>query len=76
MKIEHNSRLEFYRTPFGAVTCKTEITLKLAVSGAGIPSSVKVKWNFDGEEQQDADMSYVFSIGDMSVYSAKFTAPE
>ena len=76
MKIEHNSRLEFYRTPFGAVTCKTEITLKLAVSGAGIPSSVKVKWNFDGEEQQDADMSYVFSIGDMSVYSAKLTAPE
>ena len=42
MDIEHNSRKKFYRFPFGAVTCGGEVRLRLAVSGAGIPSAVRL----------------------------------
>ena len=76
MTIEHNSRLDFYRAPFGAVCCGDKITLRLTVSGAGIPSSVKVLWNFDGENFSDKEMHYAMSIGEMSVYEAEITAPE
>ena len=31
MKLRHNSRLARYRTPFGAVTAGTEVTLTLEV---------------------------------------------
>ena len=50
MKIEHNSRNEFYRTPFGAVTDKQSVCIRLGISGGGIPNSVTlVYWNADKE---------------------------
>ncbi len=75
MQIEHNSREIFYREPFGAVSCGTKVNLKLAVSGAGIPSAVRVVLVRDGEERR-TDMAFLFSIGDNSIYGAEITAPE
>lgn len=53
MDIEHNSREKFYRRPFGAVTCGTEIRLRIAVSGAGIPRAVRVVYMEDGKAEKE-----------------------
>ncbi len=74
--IEHDSRERFYRKPFGAVVCGTRIRLRVSVMGAGIPNSVKLIYTLDGGEPEDLDMHYLFSMGDRSIYSIKFTVPE
>ncbi len=76
MKIEHNSRTNFYRSPFGAVVCGTEITLRLAVSDGGIPSAVRLIYQVDGEDETAVDMPYELTVNGSSVYSAKIKAPE
>lgn len=75
MRIEHNSRSEFYRTPFGAVTNGSEVQLRLAVSDAGIPTSVRLIFRPDGGNETFSDMAYETSINGSSVYSAKITMP-
>ncbi len=76
MDIEHNSREKFYRRPFGAVTCGTEVRLRISVSGLGIPSAVHLVYKTDGGEPIYKDMSYIFSLGDRSIYSARINMPE
>ncbi len=76
MDIEHNSREKFYRRPFGAVTCGTEIRLRLAVYGAGIPSEVKLVYKEDGKDERRADMSYAFDINGNCIYTVKIKMPE
>ncbi len=76
MNIEHNSREKFYRRPFGAVTCGTEIRLRLAVHGAGIPSAVRLVYKEDGREERRADMSYAFDINGNCIYTIKLNMPE
>lgn len=76
MRIEHNSRSEFYRTPFGAVTSGSEVRLRLAVSDAGIPTSVRLICQPDGGEEAFSDMVYETSINGSSVYFAKITMPD
>ena len=69
MDIEHNSREKFYRFPFGAVTCGGEVRLRLAVSGAGIPSAVRLVYMEDGKGEVRKDMPYIFDVGDHCIYS-------
>ena len=76
MDIEHNSREKFYRRPFGAVTCGTEIRFRIAVSGAGIPSEVKLVIKRDGEEEHRFDMSYMFDVNGHCIYSVKVKMPD
>lgn len=76
MKLEHNSREKFYRYPFGAVTCGEKVTLRLAVSGVGIPYAIRVVYMCDGGEEKRADMSYVFDVGDYCIYSAELEMPQ
>ncbi len=75
MKIEHNSQLEIYRSPFGAVTCGTPVTIRIAASDAGIPSAVLLHYRFN-EEQYSLNMAYVFNVGDYCFYSAEITMPQ
>ncbi|MBQ7974257.1 MAG: glycoside hydrolase family 13 protein [Clostridia bacterium] len=75
MLLEHNSRCEFYRTPFGAVKTGTEITLRLSVTDGGIPHSVKcVTQSASGTVYRD--MVYVFTLSGASIYSCTFSAPD
>lgn len=76
MNIEHNSREEFYRYPFGAVTCRTEIRFRLAVSGVGIPSAVRFVYKEDAGEEVRCDMPYMFEVGDYCIYSVNIKMPE
>ncbi len=76
MEIEHNSRLDFYRSPFGAVTCKSKIRMRLSVSGAGIPAAVRLICRPDGGDEKAYDMHYILTLNGSSVYSADITMPE
>ena len=50
MKIEHNSQMEIYRFPFGAVESGTKVRLRLGIADGGIPSSIKVHYRFKDEK--------------------------
>lgn len=75
MNIEHNSREEFYRFPFGAVTCGTDVRLRLAVDDIGIPNAVRLVYIEDGKEEKRVDMPYIFSLSSFSVYSVSIKVP-
>ena len=75
MKIEHNSRNTFYRTPFGAVTEGTSVTLSLAVSECGIPWLVQLMIKEDNGEWQYIDMAYTFDVNGSSIYTATAKMP-
>jgi len=62
MDIEHNSREKFYRFPFGAVTCGGEVRLRLAVSGAGIPSAVRLVYMEDGKGEVRICRIFLMSV--------------
>lgn len=76
MDIEHNSREKFYRHPFGAVTCGTEIRFRLSVSGAGIPSAVRLVYKEDAGEEVRVDMPYMFDVSNHCIYSVNVKMPE
>lgn len=76
MDIEHNSREEFYRFPFGAVTCGTDVRLRLAVKDVGIPNAVRLVYIEDGKEEQRVDMPYLFSLSHYSIYSVSIKVPK
>ncbi|MBQ8300927.1 MAG: hypothetical protein IJX57_03070, partial [Clostridia bacterium] len=76
MVIEHNSREQFYRYPFGAVTCGTEVRFRLSVSGVGIPSAVRFVYKQDEKEEVRVDMPYMFDVGDHCVYSVNVKMPD
>ncbi len=77
MHAEHNSREKFYRSPFGAVRCSTEIKLRLALSNAGIPGAVRLVIREDSSEtEQCVDMAFVFTVGENSIYEADVRMPE
>ena len=76
MDIEHNSRENFIDFPFGAVTCGGEVRLRLAVSGAGIPSAVRLVYMEDGKGEVRKDMPYIFDVGDHCIYSVNVKMPE
>lgn len=76
MNIEHNSREKFYRRPFGAVECGTEIRFRISASGIGIPHAVRLVYKKDGGEENCVDMAYLFELGDHSIYSVKVKMPD
>lgn len=75
MNLEHNSRSCYYRSPFGAVTTGTEVTLRLAVSECGIPHYVRLIYIINGEKKY-MEMCYINTICSNSIYEAKLTVPE
>ncbi len=76
MNIEHNSREKFYRNPFGAVVCGTEIQFRLAVSGAGIPLAVRIVYKEDKGEEVRRDMPYAFEVGSYCIYAVSIRMPD
>ncbi len=75
MRIEHNSRMQIYRTPFGAVTSGTRVKLRLGIADGGIPNSVRVHYRFY-DEKYFSNMSYIFEIGGFCIYEAELVMPD
>ncbi len=76
MDIEHNSRELFYRSPFGAVTCGTNIRFRLSVAGVGIPNAIRIVYMPDGKAEIRADMPYVFEVSEHSIYEVTIKMPD
>lgn len=75
MIIEHNSQLNIYRSPFGAVTSGEKVILRIGISGGGIPYVLKLHYKFKKEEKS-ADMYYIFEIGGMCIYETTLVMPD
>lgn len=75
MKIEHNSRASLYRTPFGAVTKNTPITIRLALSDFGIPKHIKIVYSFK-KETHSKNMYYISEVAGTYIYEAIINAPD
>ncbi|MBR5270924.1 MAG: glycoside hydrolase family 13 protein, partial [Clostridia bacterium] len=75
MNIEHNSQELFYRSPFGALKCDEELTLRIALTNPGIPHYVKCIYGADGEDKSGLDMCYVFSVNNSNIYQASMRMP-
>jgi len=75
MNLEHDSRSSYYRTPFGAVTTGTEVTLRLAVSDCGIPHFVRMYYIINGNKQY-LEMNYVNTICSNNIYETSLTVPD
>ena len=76
MKLEHNSQDLFYRSPFGAVEEKSRVTLKLAISGGGIPKYVRVIYFIRDRDIKISDMYYVSDVGDFCIYKTEIQLDE
>lgn len=76
MDVEHNSRELFFRSPFGAVTCGTTVSLKLSVGGVGIPRAIRLVYKEDEGEERRLDMPYIFVLSGHSIYSVDLKMPE
>ncbi len=75
MKIEHNSQMEIYRFPFGAVIRGTKVRLRLGIADGGIPNSVKVHYRFK-DEIYFANMFYIFEVCGFCMYEAEIVMPD
>lgn len=75
MELEHNSQAAIYRSPFGAVTTGSEITLRLAVREGGPIDRIGLYTRFGGQEDR-IGMAYVFAAGGLHFYEAQIRAPK
>lgn len=70
LKIEHNTRNIFYKNPFGALTTEQSAQIRLAISGAGIPNSVKIFYINKDKETNSFNMPYVNEVCGFCIYEA------
>lgn len=77
MILEHNSQMLFYRSPFGATPCREKVRIRLSAKNAGLPHSVKVILQKEGEEESMAfNMSYIMTVLEASIYETELVMPE
>ncbi|MEG6585387.1 bifunctional glycogen debranching protein GlgX/4-alpha-glucanotransferase [Dendrosporobacter sp. 1207_IL3150] len=72
----HNSQSLAYRSPFGAVCCNTEITLRLRILSSSQPESVVLRIWQDGLGEQKLDMLSDSKTNSDNLYKLKLTVPE
>ncbi|MBQ4160663.1 MAG: hypothetical protein IJD83_07010, partial [Clostridia bacterium] len=75
MKAEHNSQNLFFRSPFGAQKCSTEVTLRLGIRSAEWPKSLRVKYTIGDSDAQYIGMYFYTTMLDTTYYEAKLTLP-
>lgn len=76
MVVEHDSRNNLYRAPFGAVPTSSEVKLSLFVKDDAIPHAINLVYSFRDNEPVTIPMYYSMSIGTGSLYEAKLSVPE
>jgi len=75
MTINHDSQMEFFRSPLGAVCCQQELLLRLKVHGPDLPDEVMLRlWHSDHGEER-IPMKLADKPGEDWLYQALFTAP-
>ncbi|MEW6621546.1 MAG: glycoside hydrolase family 13 protein [Bacillota bacterium] len=74
--IYHNSHELSYRSPFGAVPCGAEITLRLNIMNNTLPESVLIFVTRDGMEKQKTTMQLEQNKNGIIVYQSKINTPD
>lgn len=75
MRIFHNSQQEFFRTPFGAVKCGSNVILRLLVQGERSDFKVFVRLWQENEEKL-VQMHKTGFADNSFIYEASFVVPE
>ncbi len=76
MIIEHDSRNILYRSPFGAVPCSSNITLRLYVKADRIPAAITLVYHFKNEQSVKVPMHYIYMVAKGSIYEAEIQVPK
>lgn len=74
--ISHDSQAEFFRSPFGAVSCRQKIVLRLQVESAAVPETAALRLWQDGAGETVLEMEPVRSAGERRTYQLQITAPK
>ena len=58
--IIHDSQIEFFRSPFGAVCCNEQLLLRLKIQGTATPDNLVLRLWQDGSGEEKIEMKLVF----------------
>jgi 4-alpha-glucanotransferase len=72
----HDSHFDFFRSPFGAASCKQEITLRLEVGKTIKAESVMIRLWQDGRGETKIPMKPCEERGESRIYKGILAAPE
>ncbi|WP_312197547.1 4-alpha-glucanotransferase [Anaerospora hongkongensis] len=72
----HNSQLPTFRSPFGAVSCHSTVTIALAVTAGGPPVKVTLRLWQSGHGEERIPMTAAVVKNGYLYYQAAFAAPE
>jgi len=75
LKAEHNSQSLFYRSPFGAQPCGTEVTLRIGICSEAWPESVCVRYRIGEADAVYVGMHFFAKMLDTNYYEAKLVLP-
>lgn len=73
--ISHNSQIEFFRSPFGAVCCNEQLLLRLRIEGADEPENVVLRLWQDGSGEEKIAMKLEQKYKDNRLYKVQLNAP-
>jgi len=73
--IIHDSHMEFFRSPFGAVCCNEELLLRIKIQGPDEPDAVVLRLWQDGSGEEKIEMKLKQDPGDVLIYEVQLTAP-
>lgn len=73
--IIHDSQMEFFRSPFGAVCCNEELLLRLKIQGSEAPSAVVLRLWQDSTGEEKLDMKLKTESGDSLIYEVQLRTP-
>jgi len=73
--IIHDSQMEFFRSPFGAVCCNAELLLRLKIQGSDAPDVVVLRLWQDGIGEKKVEMTLKQEPSDSLIYEVQLTTP-
>ncbi|WP_378951682.1 bifunctional glycogen debranching protein GlgX/4-alpha-glucanotransferase [Pelosinus sp. sgz500959] len=73
--ITHDSQMEFFRSPFGAVCCHEQLLLRLKIQDLDESSAVVLRLWQDGSGEEKIQMQRIEEQGEEQLYQIKFNAP-
>lgn len=74
--IFYNSHDEYFKNPFGAVTCNKSINMKLRISKNIAPERVLLRLWYDEGREEKIEMKLLQEDGENNIYKVEFNTPE
>jgi len=71
----HDSQMEFFRSPFGAVCCNEQLLLRLKIQGAAAPDNLMLRLWQDGIGEEKIEMKLEREYDGGRIYQVQLNAP-